>query len=230
MKDLKGLQKRIKINFKNQDMLKQALVHRSYLNEHPKFKLGHNERLEFLGDAVLEIITTEYLYHRFPAKDEGELTNWRSSLVNSKILAQVAAGIDLEKYLFLSKGEARDQNPKAKQYILANAMEALIGAIYLDQGLGASRNFVKKNILCELDNILSKKLYLDPKSSFQEKAQEYDKLTPHYKALEEKGPDHAKIFEVGLYLGKELIARGKGKSKQEAQIDAAIRGLEKKKW
>ena len=230
MKDLSKLEKIINVKFKNLDFLKQSLVHRSYLNEHSSFPLGHNERLEFLGDAVLEIITTEYLFHRFPDKPEGELTNWRASLVNSKMLAQVAGEIELEKFLFLSKGEAGDKNFKARQYILANAVEALIGAIYLDQGLEKSKEFITKVIISKLDNILSNKLYLDPKSTFQEKSQEHVSITPHYLVMSETGPDHAKIFEIGLFLEKELVATGKGASKQEAQVDAAINGLEAKGW
>jgi len=230
MKDLSKLETIIKIKFENLDFLKQALVHRSYLNEHPKFPLGHNERLEFLGDAVLEIIVTEYLFHRFPEQPEGQLTNWRASLVNSKMLSQVANEIELEKFLFLSKGEASDKNSKARQYILANAVEALIGAIYLDQGIEKARKFVEKQMLSKLDHILSNKLYLDPKSTFQEKAQELVGITPHYSVLSEKGLDHAKVFEIGLYLEKELVASGKGSSKQEAQMNAALNGLKAKKW
>jgi len=230
MKDFSKLEEEIDINFKNQDVLKQAVVHRSYLNEHPSFNLGHNERLEFLGDAVLEIIVTEFLFSKFPDTPEGDLTNWRASLVNSKMLASVANDVGLERYLYLSKGEAKDKNSKARQYILANAVEALIGAIYLDTGIKNAKKFIKKFILIKLDNILSNKLYLDPKSKFQEKAQESLKVTPYYRVLSESGPDHSKVFEVGLFLGEELIAKGKGSSKQEAQVEAAAKGLKKKKW
>ena len=230
MKDLSRLEKTIGITFKNLDLLRQSVVHRSYLNENPGFHLPHNERLEFLGDAVLEIIVTDYLYKNFPDTPEGELTNWRASLVNSKMLATVAREINLEEYLYLSKGEAKDKNSKARQYILANAMEALIGAIYLDQRLKKAEKFVKNHILSKLTAILENKLYQDPKSKFQEKAQEIYRVTPHYRVLKETGPDHAKVFEVGLYLGEELISRGKGTSKQEAQVDAARKGLKKKKW
>jgi len=230
MKDFSKLEKAIGLNFKNQDLLKQSVVHRSYLNEHPSFKLGHNERLEFLGDAVLEIIVTEHLYKSFPDTPEGDLTNWRASLVNAKILSEISGEMDLEKYLYLSKGEEKDKNSKARQFILANAIEALIGAIYLDQGLSKAREFVDKMIINRLENILKNKLYLDPKSKFQEKAQEEFGITPHYKVITETGPDHAKIFEIGLYLGSDLISKGKGSSKQEAQIDAAVKGLKKKKW
>ncbi len=230
MRNFSKLEKKIGIEFKNKNYLKQSVVHRSYINEHPDFELGHNERLEFLGDAVLEIVVTEYLYHNFPDTPEGELTNWRASLVNSEMLAKVAHEINLEDNIYLSKGEAKDGNSKARRYILANAVEALIGAIYLDQGIGSAKKFIKKFMIAKLDNILKNELYLDPKSKFQEKAQEKYGLTPHYKVLNETGPDHDKIFEVGLYIDNELVAKGKGSSKQEAQIKAAGKGIKKKNW
>ena len=230
MKDFSKLEEIIKIKFKNLDYLRQSVVHRSYINEHSSFELGHNERLEFLGDAVLEIIVTEYLFKNFPDTPEGDLTNWRASLVNSKMLALVASEIKLEKFLYLSRGESKDKNSKARQYIVANAVEAVIGAIYLDQGIRAATKFVKKYMLSKLEHILSNQLFLDPKSKFQEKAQETYKATPHYKVLSESGPDHDKIFEVGLYLGDKIISKGKGSSKQEAQVDAAEKGIRKKKW
>lgn len=218
------------VKFKKLDLLKQAVVHRSYLNEHPDFELFHNERLEFLGDAVLEIIVTEILFHDFMETPEGDLTNWRASLVNYRMLATIADELGVDKYLYLSKGESKDKNSKARQIILANAMEAIIGALYLDQGIKPAKKFVKAFILSKLDNILTNQLYLDPKSKFQEKAQEVYGVTPHYKVLSESGPDHAKEFIVGLYLNNELIAQGKGTSKQEAQVDAASQGLINKSW
>jgi len=230
MKDFANLEKIVGLKFKNQDLLKQAVVHRSYLNEHPKFELPHNERLEFLGDAVLEIIVTEYLYKSFTETPEGDLTNWRASLVNSKMLALIASEIGLDDYLYLSKGEAKDAHSKARQYILANAVEALIGAMYLDQGTEAAAKFVHSHIIAKLAHILSNDLHLDPKSKFQEKAQEFEKVTPHYKVLKESGPDHEKIFEVGLYLGDELVAKGTGSSKQEAQVNAADKGIRARGW
>ncbi len=230
MKDFSKFEKIIGVKFKNLDLLKQSVVHRSYLNEHTDFELGHNERLEFLGDAVLEISVTEHLYNNFPNTPEGDLTNWRASLVNSKMLTIVANEIGLEQYLYLSRGEAKDTNSKARQYIIANAVEALIGAIYLDQGIKVAGKFVQARMLSKLENILSNKLYLDPKSRFQEKSQEINKTTPHYKVLKENGPDHDKIFEVGLYLENELIAKGKGSSKQDAQVSAARNGMKKKGW
>ena len=230
MKNFSKLEALMAVKFKQIDLLKQAVVHRSYLNEHPDFELHHNERLEFLGDAVLEIIVTETLFHDFMETSEGDLTNWRASLVNYKMLAAIADELGLEKYLYLSKGEAKDKNYKARQIILANAMEAVIGAIYLDQGIKPAKKFVKTFILSKLDNILTNQLYLDPKSKFQEKAQEIYGVTPHYKVLSESGPDHAKDFEVGLYLDNELIATGQGTSKQEAQVAAASQGLTHKNW
>ena len=230
MKDFSKLETLMAVKFKNLDLLKQAVVHRSYLNEHPDFELYHNERLEFLGDAVLEIIVTEILFHNFMETPEGDLTNWRASLVNYKMLSSIADELGLEKYLYLSKGESKDKNSKARQIILANAMEAVIGAIYLDAGLKSAKKFVKTFILSKLDNILKNQLYLDPKSKFQEHSQEIYGVTPHYKVLSESGPDHAKHFEVGLYLANELVATGQGTSKQEAQVAAASQGLKNKNW
>ncbi|MFH0840949.1 MAG: ribonuclease III [bacterium] len=230
MNDHKKLEKRINCEFKNKDFLKQALVHRSYLNENPGFKLGHNERLEFLGDAVLEIVVTEFLYNKFPDTPEGNLTDLRASLVNAKMLSEVAVDIDLEENILMSRGEARDVNSKARQYILANAVEALIGAIYLDQGIEKSGEFIKQEILKHLDNIVENNLYKDPKSTFQEKAQDKINITPHYQVLSETGPDHDKNFEVGAYLENEQVAKGKGSSKHEAEVDAAQKALNAKGW
>ncbi|HPY08568.1 MAG: ribonuclease III [Patescibacteria group bacterium] len=229
-KNLEKLQKNIAINFKNKILLRQAMTHRSYINEHLDTKIGHNERLEFLGDAVLEIVVTEYLFLNFKNIPEGDLTNWRASLVNAKMLHEVAGDLKIEDFLYLSKGEAKDKNKKSRQFILANAIEAIIGAIYLDQGMAAAKKFILKNIICKLDKILANHLYLDPKSHFQEKAQEIKGVTPSYKILEESGPDHAKIFKVGLYLNEDLISKGQGSSKQEAQVDAARKGLKKLNW
>jgi ribonuclease-3 len=229
MKDFSLLEKKLHIQFKNKDLLKQSLVHRSYINENPNFKLNHNERLEFLGDAVLELIVTENLYQNYP-NPEGELTNWRASLVNSNMLAKLADKLGVENYLFLSKGEAKDSNGKARHYILANAFEAIVGAIYLDQGFEPSKEFIIRHLLPELPHILSHKLYMDPKSKFQEIAQEKLKITPVYRVLKETGPDHDKKFKVGVYLDQELIAASTGSSKQEAQVNAAAEALKNKHW
>ncbi len=228
--DLSKLQKRLGVKFKNDALLKQALVHRSYLNEHPDFNIGHNERLEFLGDAVLEIVVTEFLYLNFTKTPEGDLTNWRASLVNAKMLYEIATELGVEECLYLSKGETKDKNKKSRQFILANAVEAIIGAMYLDQGIENVKKFILKNIVSKLDDILKNQSYLDPKSRFQEKAQDAKGVTPHYQIIDEEGPDHAKVFTVGLYLGDELVTTGEGSSKQEAQVDAAAKGIKKMGW
>jgi len=226
--DLSKFEKTIKIKFNNKDFLEQALVHRSYLNENPDFHLKDNERLEFLGDAVLELVVTDYLYGNYP-NPEGELTNWRAALVNTKMLAKVAEQLGVSDYLLLSRGESKDTG-RARHYILANAFEALIGAIYLDQGYDKVQVFIEKQILSQLPEIIKQKLYQDPKSQFQEESQERVSLTPAYKVIREWGLDHDKQFVVGIYLDKELIAQGQGSSKQEAQEKAAASALEKKGW
>jgi ribonuclease III len=227
--DFSGLEQAIGVTFQNKDMLRQALVHRSYLNEHPDFPLGHNERLEFLGDAVLELVVTEHLYNNYE-NPEGELTNWRAALVNSEMIAKLNDELGAEPYLHLSKGESKDSNSKARKYILANAFEAIIGAIYIDQGWDASKQFIIERVIKELPEILEKQLYIDPKSRFQEAAQEHLGITPSYKVMSETGPDHEKVFEVGVYLGKTKVAVGNGTSKQEAQVAAAQAGIEAKGW
>jgi len=229
MLEMTKLEKILGVEFEKPDLITEAITHRSYLNEHPDFKFDHNERLEFLGDAVLELIVTEYLYKNFP-NPEGDLTNWRASLVNGDALAEVGKEMEIEDFILMSKGESKDKNSKARQYILANAMEAIIGAIYLEHGLPTARKFINRNIISRLTDILKNRLYIDPKSSFQEKAQEKLSITPNYKVLSSYGPDHAKIFKVGVYLDKELIASGDGSSKQEAQIKAAQAALVAKGW
>ncbi len=229
MKEITKLEKILGVKFDNLDLLTQAVVHRSYLNEHPDFHLDHNERLEFLGDAVLELAVTEYLYKHYP-NPEGELTNWRASLVNGVAMAEIGQTLGIEPFMFLSKGESQDKNSKARQFILANAMEAIIGAIYLDQGMESATKFIQRNILSKLKEIIDKKLYIDAKSFFQEKAQEKLSVTPSYKVISSTGPDHDKIFKVGVYLNDDLVATGTGSSKQEAQTDAAKNALIKKTW
>ena len=227
--DISKLEKKISITFKNKDLLLEALTHRSHLNEKTNWHLDHNERMEFLGDAVLELVVTEYLFKKFPKNPEGEMTNWRAALVNSVMLAKISKKFDLNDYILLSKGEAKDTG-RARQYILANAVESLIGAIYLDQGYDVSKKFISEYILGELPQILEDKSYKDFKSFFQEEAQEKVGTTPSYEVLDQWGPDHDKIFKVGLFLGKEMIAEGQGHSKQEAQQEAAEHGLAKKGW
>jgi len=229
MKDFSKLAKKLNLKFKNKDLLIQAFCHRSYLNENPDFKLPHNERLEFLGDAVLELVVTRWLYEKYPTKPEGELTNWRAALVNAKMLAETAKNLGLNDFLLLSRGEQKELG-KARLYILADVFEALIGALYLDQGYKACQDFVERSLLIRLPEIIEKGLYKDPKSSFQEEAQERLKITPVYKTLEEWGPDHAKHFIVGVFLGKEQVAKGEGSSKQEAEEAAAQKALKIKGW
>jgi len=228
MVDISKLEEKIHTNFKNKDLLLQALTHRSYINENPKWHLDHNERLEFLGDAVLELVVTEHLYANFP-NPEGELTNWRAALVNAIMLADISKNFELNNYMLLSRGEAKDTG-RARQYILANAMEAVIGAIYLDQGYDEAAKFIKRFILSELPRIIEHNLYRDAKSLFQEKAQEQVGITPNYEVIQEWGPDHARQFKVGAYLDKDLVAEGEGPSKQEAQQKAAEAALRTKGW
>ena len=229
MKDFSILEKKLDLKFKNKDFLIQAFVHRSYLNENPDFYLPHNERLEFLGDAVLEIVVTEYLYQKYPKKSEGELTNWRAALVNAKQLSEIARELDFNEFLLLSRGETKEIG-KARQYILANTFEAFIGALYLDQGLNPCKEFIKKHLIKELPHIIEAGLFKDAKSRFQEEAQERVGITPIYKVLKEWGPDHVKHFVIGVFLNEELVAEGEGSSKQEAELEAAKNALEVKNW
>jgi len=226
MQDFSKLEKKLKVEFKNKDLLVQAFAHRSYLNENPDFNLFHNERLEFLGDAIIEKIVTECLFLKYPDKMEGELTSWRAALVNAKMLSKVAQDIGFNDFLLLSQGEIKE-NGKARQYILANTFEAFIGSLYLDQGIGICEDFIKKHLLKELNTVLKERLFEDDKSNFQKIAQEKRSITPTYKVLDEDGPDHDKTFTVGVYLNKDLIAKGQGSSKQEAEEAAAKEALKK---
>lgn len=226
LKTFETFENKLNIKFKNKNLLIQAFVHRSFLNENPKFCLEHNERLEFLGDAVLELIITEFLYKNYK-NPEGELTNWRASLVNAQMLSATAKKLNFNDCLLLSKGEAKDTG-KARQYILANTFESFLGALYLDQGYKKSRDFINACLIPELSGILKEGAWKDNKSKFQEMAQEKDKITPTYKILKEVGPDHAKHFTVGVFLKNELVAEGEGYSKQEAEEKAAKKGLSAK--
>lgn len=220
--------KTLGLSFANLDLLEEAFTHRSYLNEHKSAK-AHNERLEFLGDAVLELSSTRFLYDSFPAKPEGELTAYRAALVNTVSIGEVADSLGINDMLLLSKGERRDQG-RARQVILANAFEALIGALYLDQGYDAADAFLKQRLYPKLPSIIEKKAYQDAKSRFQEAAQEKRGATPTYKVIREEGPDHDREFTVGVYVGAEETARGLGKSKQEAEQAAALAALQKTGW
>ncbi|OGE86351.1 MAG: ribonuclease III [Candidatus Doudnabacteria bacterium RIFCSPHIGHO2_02_FULL_46_11] len=222
-RNLDEFEKTLKIKFKDSALLQTSLVHRSYLNEHRDFPLAQNERLEFLGDAVLELVVTDYLYSHYP-NPEGELTNFRSALVNHRILSQIAQRLGMGDYILLSRGEAKDTG-RARQVILANAIEALIGAIYLDQGYTVAKEFIDREILTELPKILAEGAYLDPKSQLQEYIQEKEGVTPIYQVLSESGPDHAKLFEVGVFINDKMIGQGNGHSKQDAEVSAAQEAL-----
>jgi len=229
MKDFSKLEKLIDVKFKDKNILDQAFIHRSYINEHRNEEIESNERMEFLGDAVLELVSTEHLYKNHPDYDEGEMTNYRSALVKGKHLADIARELSLGDYLYLSKGE-ENAGGNDKSHILANTLESLIGAIYLDKGFKTTEKFVKEFILIRLDDIIEQNLHIDPKSQFQEMVQEKAGATPTYEILSESGPDHAKKFEVGVFVNSELIAKGEGSSKQKAEEDAAKQALTKKKW
>ncbi|MBU1118299.1 ribonuclease III [Patescibacteria group bacterium] len=228
-KDFDQFEKRLGVMFENKDLLKQAVVHRSYLNEHEEFKLSHNERLEFLGDAVLELVTTEYLFKTYPKSPEGTMTNWRAAVVNTNMLAQVSESLGVNDYLYLSKGEAKGSQ-KARELILANALEAIIGACYLDQGYDVTKKFIVTEILIKLKDIIKENTYIDPKSKLQEKTQEVLNVTPSYKVLKETGPDHKKHFIIGAYVDDEKVGEGEGYSKQQAQVAAAKDAIKKKKF
>ncbi len=222
---------KLDIKFKDLDLLRQACTHRSYINEHKKGTAGHNERLEFLGDAVLELVVTFFLYRKFPDKNEGELTSYRAALVNSNSLAKVAHKLGVNEYLLLSRGESKD-NGRARSIIHADTFEAIIGAVYIDQGYQAAANFISKNIfeVLDIDEIVNNKSWLDAKSRFQEVAQEKQGVTPVYKLIKEAGPDHNKQFTVGVFLGDVNVGMGSGLSKQEAEQKAAEKALENKGW
>jgi len=225
--DLASLQKRLGIEFKDENLLRQALTHRSYLNENPDFAMGHNERLEFLGDAVLELVVTDHLYNTYDLP-EGELTNLRAAVVRGDMLAKIAEDLSIDGYMLLSRGERKDTG-KARHYILANAVEAIIGAMYLDQGYSAAHAFIDKEIVVKLPEVVQKGLYIDNKSKFQELAQEKFRITPAYRVMHESGLDHAKQFVIGAFLGEKKLGEGAGSSKQEAQQEAAKQALHRLK-
>lgn len=228
-KDFKSFEQNIGVEFNDLGLLRQAFTHRSYLNEHRNERGGHNERLEFLGDAVLELIATHFLYEKFPDRPEGELTAYRAALVNAVTCANIAQEIGMNDYLLLSRGEAKDTG-RARNILLANAFEALVGAIYLDQGYDAAKQFISERLFPKIDEIVSGRLWQDAKSLLQEKAQEHEGATPNYKVLAETGPDHDKHFVVGVYVKENMLGQGEGKSKQEAEQSAAREALDKKGW
>ena len=229
MKKIDEFARKINIKFKDIKLLEKALTHRSYINEHGGSYWDHNERLEYLGDAVLELVVSKHLYNKFPKEKEGILTAYRAALVNTQTISKASKKIGVNDYLRLSKGEARDTG-RARDFILADVFEAIIGAIYLDQGYDVAEEFIAKNIFYLTEEVIEKRLWQDSKSYFQEKAQEIVGITPVYKLKKEEGPDHNKIFLVGAYLGDEFVADGKGVSKKEAEQVAARKSLELKKW
>ena len=227
--DFSQFEQAIGVTFIDKTLLTQAFTHRSFLNENQSLGLSHNERLEFLGDAVLELVITEYLFIEYPDKTEGELTSYRASLVNTISISDVARELGMDTYLLLSRGEAKDTG-RARQSIMANTFESVIGAIYMDQGYAPAKAFITKHLVPKLVKIVQKHLWRDSKSLFQEKAQEFEGITPSYQLLSEIGPDHDKQFTVGVFIGKAKVAEGKGHSKQEAEQDAAENGLAARKW
>jgi len=229
MIEFNELEESLEVNFKDKEILAQSFCHRSYLNENPDFEKGNNERLEFLGDAVLELVVSDDLFRNHPNKEEGILTSLRAALVNSKMLCKIAKELNFGDFLLLSKGEKKEKG-KARQEILANTMEAFIGALYIDQGYDVCKIFIEKNVMSKLEMILENEDFIDGKSKFQEIAQAKEKITPRYEVLEEWGPDHNKTFTVGAFLEDKLISKGNGKSKQEAEEAAAEEGLKSKKW
>lgn len=229
--NFENLAKHIGVSFKDISLLRTACTHRSYLNENRNEKMEHNERLEFLGDAVLELVVTSFLFNKYPNKAEGALTSFRSAIVNTVSLTKVAEHIGLNDYILLSKGETKDTG-RARSIILANTVEAIIGAIYLDCGYDMAADFIGEQILnlIDIEEIVANKAWIDAKSRFQEKAQEKVGITPSYKTLKEIGPDHDKKFTLGVFLGDVQIATGAGASKQEAEQQAAEKALKIKGW
>lgn len=229
MPNFSSFQTKIGYQFREAKLLEQAFTHRSYLNENRVAGREHNERLEFLGDAVLELVVTEFLYQKYPERPEGELTAFRAALVNTQSIADAAGKLGMNEFLLLSRGESRDTG-RARQIILANAFEALIGAMYLDAGYETAKDFIGKNIFYKTDEVVEKRLWQDAKSRLQEIAQEKNGLTPTYQLVAQSGPDHDKVFIIGAFIGSDKIAQGEGRSKQEAEQDAAQKALMAKGW
>ena len=223
---IRVLEKKIKVEFKDFDIFRSAFVHRSYLNENSKFELDNNERLEFLGDAVLELAATEYLYNAYKEKSEGELTSIRSALVRGNNLSRVGSELNVEECIYLSSGE-KNGSQKARSLIIANCIEAIIGAIYIDSGYSEAKKFIENSVISRsIKEIMKEKLYIDAKSEFQEKIQERKKITPTYRVLSEEGPDHNKIFVSAVYIEEKKVAEGSGTSKSRAENQAAKKALE----
>jgi ribonuclease-3 len=226
--DAKRFSEALGVVMRNRELFQESVTHRSYLNEHRGYRFGHNERLEFLGDAVLELVVTDHLYRNYP-NPEGELTSYRAAIVNGEILAEIAGRLGLDSFLLMSRGEAKDTG-RARMWLLANAIEAVIGALYLDQGYDAAKVFIERTVISELPHVIEEGLYTDPKSRFQELSQEKTGITPSYRILKDWGPDHDRHFVAGVFLGESLVAEGDGASKQEAQRAAAMGAIEAKGW
>lgn len=227
--DLQKVESIIGCVFTDKMHLLSAMTHRSYLNENREAKQDHNERLEFLGDAVLELVITDFLFNKYPDKPEGELTAVRAALVNTVSLADASTKLGVNDYLLMSKGEAKDTG-RARQYILANVFEALIGALYMDKGYETAKEFIGTHLFKKTDSIVQDRLWQDPKSRFQELAQEHVSITPSYETLAQVGPDHDRVFTVGVFLKDEKVAEGNGRAKQEAEQAAAEAALKAKNW
>lgn len=229
MANFESFEKKIGHSFKDPSLLVQAFTHRSYLNENRQVAKEHNERLEFLGDAVLELAVTEFLYAKYPEKPEGELTAYRAALVNTQSIADAGVKLGMNDHMLLSRGEAKDTG-RARMIILANAFEALIGAIYLDGGYEPAKRFIAEQLFHKTEEVVAKRLWQDAKSRFQELAQEKVGITPTYQLLDQSGPDHARQFVVGAFITNEKIAIGEGRSKQEAEQAAAEKAIAAKGW
>ena len=227
--DLQMLQELLGVTFADPTVLLSAVTHRSYLNEHREATWEHNERLEFLGDAVLELVVTDYLFSKYPEKPEGELTAIRAALVNTNSLAAASEILGVNKYLLMSKGESKDEG-RARQYILANVFESCIGAMYLDQVYDSAKKFIADRLFGNTEDIVKQRLWQDAKSRFQELSQEHASITPTYDTLSQDGPDHDRIFTVGVFLRHEKVGEGKGRSKQEAEQQAAQAAILAKGW
>lgn len=229
MKKYTDFEQKLNLDFQNKDLLQQAFIHRSYINEQKSTGLQHNERLEFLGDAVLELVVTDFLYEKYPEVAEGRLTAYRSALVRTESISRAARELGMNDLLMLSKGESQDQG-KARDYILANTFESFVGAVYLDQGYIAAKKVIANSLFGNIESIISEGLWRDAKSYVQEKAQDIYSQTPRYELVSSEGPDHAKDFVMAIYFGDKKIAEGAGNSKQKAQQSAAQKAIIKESW
>lgn len=224
--DFAGVEEILHIKIEDKSLFQTAFTHRSYLNEHQDYSLPSNERLEFLGDAVLQLVSSKYLYNKYPDQPEGKLTNYRAATVCTTSLAEESERLNYGKFLLLSNGEDQSGG-RTSEYILANTFEAVLGALYIEKGIEFCHKFIEKELLYKIEDIVKNELYKDPKSKFQEKAQELRGITPNYEVLESWGADHERTFKVGVYLEKQLYGEGIGSSKQKAQQEAAQNALDK---